>query len=100
MFQRGQEIRTQAPFLFADRFQIATFQQQCKKTLSEILRFFGLDTLSPYEAINWSPVCAAKLFECLLRCGRWPLRREHNAPVSCCNRRPAFVAWAGPIPVG
>src|SRR5437667_12893298 len=83
MFQRREEIRTQAPFLFADSLQVAALQQQCKETLGEIFRLLRSNALSPYETINWSPVRAAKFFECLLGRGRWTLCRQHHAPVGC-----------------
>src|SRR6266496_5219118 len=83
MFERGEQIGTQAPFLFADTFQIATLQQQCKETLSKIFRFLRLNALSPNEAINRSPISAAKFFERRLCCWCWTLRLQHHTPVSC-----------------
>jgi hypothetical protein len=101
IFERNQQIRTQPPFFLANPIQTFALQQQREKGLSEIFRLFWFDALPPHETINWSPVCAAKFFECLLCCGRWALRREHNAPMSCCKcRRPVLCAWGDPIPRG
>ena len=40
-----------------------TLEQPRKKTLREILRFFGTDALSPDESVKRPPVIAAKFFE-------------------------------------
>src|SRR6266436_6041457 len=88
MFQRPEEIRTQTAFFFANGIEIPALQQQCEKALSEIFCLFRPDALSSYETVNRSPVGAAKFFECLLRRGRWTLRRQYDAPMrgSKCHR--------------
>ncbi len=59
MLQRGQKIRAQPPFIFANRIEIATLEEQRKKTLGKIFGLLRSCTLSPDEAINRSPVGAA-----------------------------------------
>ena len=49
--------------------------------MRKVLRVRRSDPLSPDEAINGSPVCAAKLFERFLCCWRFALRLQHHAPV-------------------
>src|SRR5215468_9548530 len=81
MLQRRKQIRTQAPFLLADRIQVAALQQQSKKALREIFRLFRPDALPSYEAIDRSPIRCAEFFKGCLRCGRWTLRLKYYAPV-------------------
>jgi F0F1-type ATP synthase beta subunit len=69
MFERHKQIRTKSPLFFPDSAQISAFEQQRKKTLREILCLLGFDTLSPNEAINRSPISAAKLLQRFL--SRW-----------------------------
>src|SRR6266496_1893052 len=82
MFERRQQIRTQAPLLFTDSIQIPAFQEQRKKPLGEIFGFLGADALPPHETINRSPIRAAKFFERRLCCWRWAFcfssRRRHT----------------------
>lgn len=85
MFQRRKQIRTQAPFLFADSIEIPALQQQCKETLSEIFRLFRPDALPPYKTLNWFPVGAAKFLKCPFCSWRWTLRRQDYAPMGCCK---------------
>src|SRR5262249_46876960 len=80
-------------FLFAHNVQVSAFQQQRKKTLSEILHLFRPDALSPRETINWSPVCEAKFFECLLCRRPFTLRLQHHAPVRGSKRH--RLLWSG-----
>src|SRR5205807_5359967 len=86
MLERSEQIRTQPPFLLAHRIQITALQQQSEKTLREILRIFHIGALSPYVTINWSPISAAKCFECRLCSWRWALRLQHHSPVRSCKR--------------
>src|SRR6266699_5530896 len=91
MFERRQQIRTQAPLLFTDSIQIPAFQEQRKKPLGEIFGFLGAEALPPHETVNRSPIRAAKFFERFLRCGRWTLRGEHHTPVSSNKRNPGVL---------
>ena|SRR6266480_3987809 len=83
MFERCEQIRTQAPLLLANSIEIAALQQQCKKALSEIFRLFWFGALSPHEPVNRPPVRAAKLFQ--RRLCRWSrtLRLQDHAPMRC-----------------
>src|SRR6266496_1100280 len=81
MFQRRQQIGTQTAFFFTDSIQVPTLQQQCEEALSEIFRFFRVGALSPHKTINWSPIRAAKFFECRLCSWRWTLRCQYDAPM-------------------
>src|SRR5439155_1368211 len=70
-----------------------------EKTLSKILGLLPHSALSSYEAINGSPVSAAKLLERRLCCWRWALRFHDHAPMRGGKRdRPVSRAWANPIP--
>src|SRR4030095_9461958 len=88
MLQRREQIRPQAPLLFAHTAQIAALQQESKKTLREILGVLGADTLSSHKPVEWPPISPAKLFERLLRRWRFTLRLQHHAPMrsSKCDR--------------
>src|SRR5947208_12311699 len=97
MFERRQQIRTQAPLLFTDSVQIPAFQEQRKKPLGEIFRFLGADALPPHETVKRSPIRAAKFFERRFCCWRWTLRGEHHTPVSG-NKRNAGVLRASANP--
>src|SRR4029077_14776132 len=94
MLERREQIRTQASFFLAHNVQVSAFQQQRKKTLSEIFCFFGTGALSPHETINWWPISAAKFFKCGLRCGCWTLCLQHQAPMRGGKRRAAISASA------
>src|SRR6266550_322459 len=101
MFERRQQIRTQAPLLFTDSIQIPAFQEQRKKPLGEIFGFLGADALPPHETVNRSPIRAAKFFERRLCCWRWALRFQDHAPMSCGkSNRTVLRAWADLIPRG
>src|SRR5262245_30313322 len=86
MLERCEQIRTQAPLLFAHRIQIPAFQQQSKKTLREIFCLFRSDALSPHEPVNWSPISSAQCFECLLCSWRFALRLQYYTPMSSRKR--------------
>src|SRR5438552_17999056 len=81
IFDRRKQVRTKpSPFL-ANSIQVSALQLQCEKTLSEILRLFSPNTLSPQEAVNGSPIRATKFFERFLCRWRFALRFKHYAPV-------------------
>ena len=61
MLERFEQIRTQAPFLFAHNVQLSAFQQQRKETLREIFCFFGTGALSPHETIECCHMCGKVL---------------------------------------
>src|SRR5437870_1147737 len=99
MFERCEQIRTQASLLFAHSIQIPTFQEQRKKSLSKIFGFLGASPLSPHEPVNGSPISAAKFFQRRLCCRARTLRRQYHTPVSSCKRdAPVLRAWSNPIP--
>src|SRR5262245_15376891 len=81
MFDGCQQVRAQASFFFANIIKVAALQQQDKKRLSKILRFLWCSAFSPDEAINRSPVGAAKFFQRLLSRWRLPLCFKDHAPV-------------------
>jgi hypothetical protein len=74
MFERHKQIRTKSAFFSPHSAQIPAFEKQRKKTLREILRLLGPDILSPNEAINRSPISAAKLLKRFLSRWRFTLR--------------------------
>jgi len=81
MFERHKQIRTKSPLFFPDDVQISAFEQQREETLREILRLLWPNPLSPHEAIDGSPISAAKFFERFLCRWRFALRFKHYAPV-------------------
>src|SRR4029453_4033184 len=82
MFERREQIRTQASLLLAHSIEIPALEQKRKKTLSEILCLLRFGALSPHEGINGPPVSAAKFFKCFVRLWRFALRGEDDAPMS------------------
>jgi hypothetical protein len=56
-----------------------------------IIRFLASSALSPDEAINRSPISAAKFFERFLCCRRFTLCREHHTPMRCGKRNDAIL---------
>src|SRR6266536_5511288 len=81
ILERRQQIRTQASPFLPDSFEIFSFEQPCKKSLSEILCFLWLVTFASDEAVQWPPVGSAKLLQRRLRCRCWTLRCQHHAPM-------------------
>src|SRR5260370_98246 len=81
MLERSQKKGTQAALLLSHGLEIFALENQGKKTLSEILRLLWPNTLPPHEAINGSPVSAAKTFQRLLGRRRFTLCLQHHAPV-------------------
>src|SRR5207248_10630656 len=81
VLQRGEQVRTQSPLLFAHSAQIPALQQESKKTLREILRFLRPSSLSPHKAVNGPPINSAQFFKCLLCRRRFALCLQHDAPV-------------------
>src|SRR6266496_6628008 len=81
ILERRQQIRTQASPFLPDSFEIFSFEQPCKKSLSEILCFLWLVAFASDEAVQWPPVSAAKLFERRVSLGRSALRCQHHAPM-------------------
>src|SRR5947199_262069 len=85
MFERHKQIRTKSPLFFPDDVQISAFEQQREETLREILRLLWPNPLSPHEAIDGSPISAAKFFERFLCRWRFNLCLQHDAPM--CRRK-------------
>src|SRR4030095_1118414 len=81
IFDRGQQIRTQAPRFLPDSFEVPPLEQPRKKSLSEILRFLGLVAFASDEPVKWPPVGSAKLFERRVSRRRLSLRCQHHAPM-------------------
>src|SRR4030095_5355349 len=88
MFERREQIRTQALLLLANGIQIPSLKQERKKTLREIFCLLRFGALSSHEGINRSPVSATKFLQRSLCCWAWALRSQHHAPMGCikCNR--------------
>src|SRR5215471_9408335 len=89
IFQRRKQVRAKSSFFLAHAVQIFAFQDQSEKALCKILRLLWPGTLSPHEAINGSPIGAAKSFKRLLCRWRFTLRLQHQAPVRRGKRRRA-----------
>src|SRR5439155_17075350 len=83
---------THSPLLCAHSAQIPAFQQKSKKTLREILRFLGTNTLSSHNAVNGPPINPAELFKCLMCRRRFALSLQHHAPVRSDKRRRAVIS--------
>src|SRR6266436_188433 len=99
MFEGRQQIGTQTAFLFADSIQVSALQQERKKPLSEILRVFRCGAVSPHKRVEWSPICAAKFFECFTRFWRFASCHQHHAPMSggkCCRTVLPGSCWLNP----
>src|SRR5215469_1329252 len=100
MFERREKERALAPFLSPHRIEIPPLQQPCEETLRQVLGLFDRATFSPDEGVNRRPISATEFFQRLLCRWRPILRRQHYAPVSCCECRPVLCTWGGPIPRG
>src|SRR6266513_2048539 len=92
VLQRGEQVRTQSPLLFAHSAQISALQQKSKKTLRKILRFLRPGPLSPHKAVNGSPINPAEFFKCLLCRWRFALCLQHDAPARSSKRRRAVIS--------
>src|SRR5439155_21482811 len=95
IFQRAKQIRTKSPLFLTDSVQISVLQKRREKTLSEVLSVRWPNPLSPDEAINRSPIHAAKFFERSLCRGRFPLCLQHHAPMRGCKRDASVSANPG-----
>src|SRR6266478_343768 len=95
MFHRCKQIRTQTSLFLPDSFEVPPLQQPRKETLGEILRLLWSNTLSPYEAVNRSPISAAKLLQRFPCCWRFALRLKYHAPMR--GGKSNGVSLSGPI---
>src|SRR5215467_5287251 len=68
ILQRHEQIRTQTPFFLAHGVEVFSLEYQCKKTLSEVLRFLWTVAFPSHVPIERPPVRAAKFLERFLGC--------------------------------
>src|SRR4029077_16744275 len=92
--QCSKQKRTKASFFLPDRTQPFPLKQLREKTLRDILRLLSPKALSSDEAIDRSPINAAKPFERFMCGRRFTLRCQHHAPVGGrkCNRVPFRIS--------
>src|SRR5207247_40710 len=82
IFQCPKQKRTKTSFFLPDGTQPYALHQLRKKTLRNILRLLSSKAHSSDEAIDKSPISAAKVVQGLLCRGRFALRLQHLGPLS------------------
>src|SRR5207245_10253273 len=81
IFHRREQKRAKSPLFFADGTETPALQYLRKKSLGNILRLCRSNALSPEEAVDRSPVHAAKFLERFVCSWRFSLRLKHHAPM-------------------
>src|SRR5437667_10237357 len=92
ILDRRQQIRTQTPPFLPDSFEILSFEQPRKKSLSEILRFLRLIAFASNEPVKRPPVGSAELFQRRFTLRRFALRCQHHAPMRSGKRDSAVLS--------
>src|SRR4029077_3606176 len=91
IFQCPKQIRTKASLFPADGSQVSVLQQICEKSLGDIFCLLRSSALSLHEAVDRTPINAAKFFQGFLRSGRFTLCLYHDTPVSSTKQRRLFA---------